>query len=120
LPPRERLRVAVAETNALVLCAIVRLLETIDRIDVVSASANPVPIAAKIDSLKPDLVMMDMDVAGLAEPFPGVRMILLTIHDGAELLEAARRSSADAVLCKARLNEELPLTIRRLFYLGDG
>jgi DNA-binding NarL/FixJ family response regulator len=102
-------RIAIAEKNALVRRAILRLLHTFDDVEVVSLRASPPPA----------LVIADMDLTGPATPLPGVPTILLTIHDGPELHEAARQSLAIAVLCKTRLHDELSPAILRLFSLGE-
>lgn len=94
------------------------MLEDIEGIEIAAALSSPFPLTRLIDSLKPDLVVSDLEASGLSGPIPGVRMLLLTFHDGAELREIARLSWADAVLCKARLARELRPAILRLFPAG--
>jgi len=113
------LRVIIADPNPQVLRAIIPALEQIEGLEIVAALSSPLPINRIVDSLKPDLVISDLEPSGLAGPIPGVRTILLTFYDGAELREIARLSWADAVLCKAKLNQELRAEILRLFPAGD-
>lgn len=91
------------------------MVESLESVEVVAAVSGPFPLAPEVASLKPDLLIADAEIGPLLGRLPGARTVLLTMHDGAELREAARRSWADAVLCKSRLDEDLHGVIRRLF-----
>jgi len=73
--------------------------------------------------LKPDLVLMDVSMPGingiqaarlLKDEIPGVKVIILTVHDQDEYREAALRSRADGYVLKRTLDVELMPTIFRV------
>jgi len=107
--------VAVAELNGHMLQAILRILRRMDFIRVVLSTCGTKGLAATVECLRPDLLLLDFRMAAKLERSAGYKLILLTIHDDGELRAVTEDAAADAVLCKVRLDEELQLAIARLF-----
>ncbi|HEX9138967.1 MAG TPA: response regulator transcription factor, partial [Steroidobacteraceae bacterium] len=90
-----------------------------------------------IREVEPDLVLSDLTLPGcsggaavrsLCEVFPGIRILVLTVHDSLETVRAAFGAGATGYVCKDSLRDEMLYAIRRVaaggratcFAVGDA
>jgi DNA-binding NarL/FixJ family response regulator len=73
---------------------------------------------------RPDLVITDLELPGMSgleisealrQQFPGIRVIVISVHEGCMWQNLSRRKGADAFLSKHNLHTDLLALIERLF-----
>jgi DNA-binding NarL/FixJ family response regulator len=99
----DRLRVMIVDDHALVRSAIRQALDAPDVV-VVGEAANAEEAISSAPALRPDIVLMDIDLPGLsgieatrelAPRLPGTRIVMLTVStDRRDLLDAIRMGAA--------------------------
>lgn len=102
------IRVLVAEDHAIVREGLVQILANAEGLDVVGAAAGGREAVALAESLRPDVVLMDLsmpDLDGIAatrrilERAPGVRVVVLTsFSDRARVMDALDAGAAGYLL----------------------
>ena len=114
------LRVLLADDHALVRAGFRSLLEKLGS-SVVGEADNGTAVLQLVESLKPDLVLMDIAMpelngleatARLAQNFPRVRVIILSMHATAEYARRAVRAGAAGYLLKDSSAAELALALQ--------
>jgi DNA-binding NarL/FixJ family response regulator len=79
------------------------------------------------DELKPEVIIMDVSMPGLngieatraiRKMQPGVKIVLLTLHESAELLRSAFRAGASGYLLKTDAEQELVKALTVV--IGEG
>ncbi|MBH0123235.1 response regulator transcription factor [Rhodococcus sp. HM1] len=102
------IRVAVVDDHPVFRLGMVALLGTLDGIDVV-AEASSVSQALDVVTADVDVVLMDIELgdgsgieatAGLVAKHPALRVLMVTMHEDADLLVAAMRAGARGYLVK--------------------
>ena len=100
------------------------LLETDPVLDIVGTATDGETGLELARKQRPDLVIADLELpvmSGLAvtevlrEEFPGMRLIVISVHDGFMWQNLSRIKGADAFLGKHRLHVELLAHIEQLF-----
>jgi DNA-binding NarL/FixJ family response regulator len=90
-------------------------------IEVVGEASDGLEAIEKVEQLHPDVVLMDINMPGmdgmqatrkLADTYPGILIITLTMFKGEEHLREARRSGSSAYVLKDAGSEILLRTIR--------
>lgn len=119
-----RIRTLVVDDNPTFLRSFSRMLSSYAELLVVGEASSAAGAVEQINSLHPDLVLMDMvmpDINGLEatriiKSKPGApRIIICTLHDDIRYETAATAAGADGFLAKSALSSSLLLTIRSLF-----
>ena len=115
------IRVLVAEDHALVRAGVRRLLGDLPGIEVVAVAADGREAVRLVAEHLPDAALMDITMPGLnglnamrevAAACPGVRVIMLSMHDNEEYVGHALRAGAAGYLLKDADPMELEFAIR--------
>ena len=114
------IRVLLVDDHALVRAGIRSLLEKMPEVEVVGEASNGREALQLIGSELPNLVLMDIAMAGLGgletlprvvKKFPGVRVIVLSAHANEEYVIRALRYGASGYMLKDAATVELQLAI---------
>ncbi|HEV3117871.1 MAG TPA: response regulator transcription factor [Gemmataceae bacterium] len=127
------IRVLLADDHALVRAGIRALVQNIEGVEVVGEAVDGREALSAIKRHQPDLVLMDISMAGLngleaasrvARDFPNVRVIILSAHSNEEYVCQALRAGASGYLLKDAGTSELDLAIKAVArgetYLSPG
>ncbi len=114
-------RVLLADDHDLVRAGFRALLQNLEGIEVVGEAADGVQVLRMVETLKPDLVLMDVAMpelngleatARITNEFPGVRVLILSMHANEEYARRALRAGALGYLLKRAGTAELELAVR--------
>ena len=115
------IRVIVADDHPIVRSGIVGLLSLDDEIDVVGEASDGAEAIELASALRPDVVLMDLRMphvsgaeatARITAGLPGVRVLVLTTHEGDDDILGAIEAGASGYLLKAAPQEEIVAGIR--------
>lgn len=93
-------------------------------VEIVGYAVDGEEAVAQAKALRPDLVLMDIQMPKLdglratrmvRSLFPGVRVIIVTVNHGVEVYQSCTNSGADSLVVKDRLYEDLLTEIHRFF-----
>ena len=119
-----RVRTLIVDDYPLMTDLLTALLDSLEGVKVVGHALDGVEALEKVDALNVDLVILDAEMprmSGLeAIPLlkakhPGIRIVLMDLHDDATHRVGALDAGADAYCDKLQLQEQLPVMIRDLF-----
>src|SRR5262245_7430462 len=114
-----RPRVVLAEDHPGIAAQLRELLEP--EFDVVATVADGLSLVRAVESTRPDVVVTDIVMPGLdgiratstlLARDPTTRVVLVTVHDGPELLERGHAAGALAYVSKHRTGQELVTAVR--------
>ena len=114
------IRVLLADDHALVRAGIRALAQNLAGIEIVAEAVDGRDALALIKTHQPDLVLMDISMAGLngleatarvAKEYPNVRVIILSAHANEEYVWQALRAGAAGYLLKDAGTAELELAL---------
>jgi DNA-binding NarL/FixJ family response regulator len=114
-------RVLLADDHTLVRAGLRKLLESMPEVTVVGEADDGLTLLALAAQLQPDLVLMDIAMAGLngleatsrlLKAQPGIRVLILSMHQNEEYVRQALRNGAVAYLLKDAAPVELELAIQ--------
>jgi DNA-binding NarL/FixJ family response regulator len=114
------IRILLADDHALVRAGIRALLESLAEIEVIAEVDNGQDALQLIETLQPDVVLMDIAmpqlnglevVARVSKCFPQVRVIILSMHENEEYVLQALRAGAAGYLLKGARTSELDLAV---------
>lgn len=117
----ERLRVLLADDHTLVRAGLRSLMERMDDVEVVAEAANGEEAVALAGLHRPDLVLMDITMPGtggleatlrLKQAYPGIKVIILSMHSSEEYVLQALRAGASGYLLKDAATLELGLALQ--------
>lgn len=115
------IRILLADDHDLVRAGFRSLLENFDGVQVVGEAADGQQVLRLVESLKLDLVLMDIAMpelngleatARIAKEFPQVRVMVLSMHASEEYARRAIRAGAQGYLLKRASTVELELAVR--------
>jgi DNA-binding NarL/FixJ family response regulator len=113
-------RVLLADDHALVRAGIRALSNTIEGVEVIAEAGDGREALRLISELKPDIVLLDITMPGMSglelleettRNFPGIRVIILTVHNAGEYAMRALRAGAAGYLPKSAAADELQVAI---------
>ena len=109
-------RILLAEDHLLVRAGIRALLGSLPGMEVVGEVTSGAEVMAAIESLAPDVVLMDLSMPGmngleatrrLSDECPDVRVIILSMHASEDYVARALKAGAQGYLTKASAAQEL-------------
>lgn len=115
------IRVLLADDHSLFRAGVHALLSNIDGVEVVGEADSGRKALDMVRARTPDVVLMDIampEMNGLetttrvTKEFPGVRVIMLSMHAGEEYVMQALRAGASGYLLKDAATSELELAVR--------
>ncbi len=115
------IRILLADDHALVRAGIRALLQNLPDVEVVAEAGDGREALRLVEQYKPDLVLMDIAMPGLngleaaarlKTDFPGVRLIILSMHTNEEYVWQALHSGASGYLLKDANLSELEIAVR--------
>ena len=125
--------VLLADDHTLVRAGLRTLVDALPDVQVVADASDGRAALRLIKTLRPDVVLMDIGMAGMngleataraAKEFPQVRIIMLSMHTSEEYVLRALRSGATGYLLKDANPAELEIAIRAVAngetYLSPG
>ncbi len=121
------IRLLIVDDHPLVVDGLSSRLSSCDDIDVVGVAENGEEAIEKTDELKPDVVLMDInmpimngiDAAEIFnEKYKHVKVLILSMHDDKEYVTNALRSGAKGYILKTVSSEEMINAVRSVFNGG--
>ena len=115
------IRVILADDHDLVRAGFRSLLQNFEGIQVVGEAADGQQVLRLVETLKPDIVLMDISMpelngleatARIAKDFPQVHVMILSMHANEEYARRAIRAGAQGYLLKRASTAELELAVR--------
>ena len=115
------IRILVADDHTLVRAGIRELLQKIPQVEVVAEAGDGREALALVKSKLPNLVLLDIAMKSLtglevaeriAKDFPGVKVIILSMHANEEYVMRALRAGASGYLLKDAATAELELALK--------
>ncbi len=115
------IRILLADDHDLVRAGFRSLLQSFEGIQVIGEAANGHEALRLVETLKPDLVLMDIAMpelngleatARIAKEHPQVRVMILSMHANEEYARRAIRAGAQGYLLKRASTAELELAVR--------
>ncbi len=115
-------RVMVVDDHRLFRRGLVALLALDKGVQVVGEAGDAGEAVLRARELQPEIILLDLDLPGasgiqalpgLREACPGARVLMLTVSEDAQDMQAALRAGASGYLLKTMEGDELSLAIRR-------
>lgn len=119
-PAGGKISLLIVDDHALYRKGLRSMFELEPDIEVVGEASNGMEALDRVEELHPDIVLMDVNMPGmdgmqatrkLADAYPGILVITLTMFKGEEHLREARRAGASAYVLKDAGSEVLLETI---------
>ena len=121
------IRTIVVDDSPAALRAICSVVARQPNLVFVGAATNGREALALARSLRPDLVLLDLEMpimggveatSCLERECPTTRIVIVTVHDTPNLRKLCHERGARGFIAKDALHEELPVVVRELF--GNG
>jgi len=129
----ERKKIVIAEDHTILREGLRMLLSANPDIEVVGEARDGLEAIRSVDSLKPDLILMDLSmprmngvgaIQEIKKQSPSTKILVLTVHKTEEHILTALKTGADGYILKDATHSELMLAIDNIFsgksYLSPG
>lgn len=122
-----RIKVAIFEDNSKFLEAITLLLDSTPDVELVGTFLNTDDLPGKIESCRPDIVLMDIGIAPMdgidatrliTRQFPGTRVIIQTVFEEDNKVFAAISSGASGYILKNAISRSLYSSLLEVYNGG--
>lgn len=120
-------RVLIVDDHAFIRRGVQTILHAFPEWEFCGEAENGKEAIRLADELKPEVIIMDVSMPGLngieatraiRKMQPGVKIVLLTLHESAELLRSAFRAGASGYLLKTDAEQELVKALTVV--IGEG
>lgn len=117
------IRVMIVDDHPIVRQGVRSVLANHSDLQVVGEADSAATLFAIVDSLKPDVILLDIRMPGqsgievtqrLKRDYPNIRVIILTTYDDDEYLFGALRAGAEGYMLKSASQESLADSIRQV------
>lgn len=124
----DQITILIVDDHALVRQGVRRLLETQQDVRVVGEAGQADAAVALAAATEPDIVLLDVEIPGsevtetvrrIGENSPRSRIIILSMHEGPDLVQATLAAGIRAYLLKSVHWQELVVAIRAVHADGD-
>ena len=114
-------RVVLADDHTLVRAGLRKLLESLPEVTVVGEADDGLALLAMVQELQPELALLDIAMPGLngletaarlSRTAPGLRVLMLSMHQNEEYVRQALRNGAAGYMLKDAAPMELALAVR--------
>ena len=114
-------RVVLADDHTLVRAGLRKLLESLPEVTVVGEADDGLALLAMVQQLQPELALLDIAMPGLngletaarlSRTAPGLRVLMLSMHQNEEYVRQALRNGAAGYMLKDAAPMELALAVR--------
>lgn len=118
-----RARIILADDHALIRQGIRKIIEESSEFEVIGEAGDGKELLEIVESLRPDIVVTDITMPGMRgieatsaikEQFPGIRVLILSMHKSREYLFHAMGAGADGYVLKDDSDRELLLALHRV------
>jgi DNA-binding NarL/FixJ family response regulator len=129
----ERKKIVIAEDHTILREGLRMLLSSNAEFEVVGEAQDGLEAIRAVDSLKPDLILMDLSmprmngvgaIQEIKKQSPFTKILVLTVHKTEEHILTALKTGADGYILKDATHSELMLAIDNIFsgksYLSPG
>lgn len=119
--PSEKKRILLADDHAILRSGLRLMLSTQPDLEVVGEASNGMETIEKCEELQPHLILLDISMPGLSgldilpalrRVAPGVKILILTMHDDRHYLQEALRNGASGYVLKKAADTELITAIQ--------
>lgn len=110
------IRILIADDHGVIRAGLRALLEKEPDLQVVGEASNGVETLSRAAELRPDILLLDITMPRpdgievtrqLAKSLPGVRVLILTLHEGVSMLREAIAAGAAGYIVKQAIDVEL-------------
>lgn len=123
----KKIRLVLADDHPMIRAGFKTLLAQSDGFEVAGEAGSGQELIKVVDAVKPDVTLVDVNMPGmnglealekLHASFPGIRFVVLTMHDEREYVQKALKAGADGYLLKNIERAELENAIHTVFKGG--
>lgn len=122
----DKIQIMLVDDHRIFRDGIVALLETEDQIDIISQASDGEELLAKLKSMKPDIVVLDINMPKISgieitrimrEEYPEIKVIILSANMDEKTIFDSIKAGAKAFLPKQATSKEL---IDTIFAIENG
>jgi len=116
-------KILIADDHWVIRAGLRALLNSTPNVEVVGEAGDGYEVLEKLDTLQPDIILMDLSMPNLdgiettrqvIKKAPSVKILILTIHEDEGLLKEAIKSGAAGYIVKRAAESELNTAIRAI------
>lgn len=118
------IKLFICDDHRIVIEGLQRLLEDMDQVECVGTATGGEEALAQLEHLPVDIVILDLNMPGMdggetmrriKDRWPDMRVIILTMDDGAAVIRQLVRDGADGYLLKTCGRDEFLLAVQRVW-----